>query len=195
MQEKRGEIVKYQGVAQTIPSHQQLIKVNRLLAAAVFFLMTLVVIFGFFLAPEAQIAFNKAKNNPAIPVKEMNPVISPEVNALKGQLIGIVSGSIESKLNSLELSVKTGTVESALGTIAELKNDVHTLRTYSELPKKAEVAVSNQDLAKEITHLKDLIYMSLASCGLMFAAAAGVWVRYRKRLPYKDIRSGYLGKR
>lgn len=195
MQEKRGEIIKYQGVVKTIPSHQQLMKVNRLLVTAVLFLMTLVIIFGFFMTPEVKFALNKPKNNPAIPVQVMNPVISPEVNALKGQLIGIVSGSIESKLNSLELSVKTGTVDSALGTIAELKSDVHTLRTYSELPKKTEVEISNQDLAKEITHLKDLIYMSLASCGLMFAAAAGVWVRYRKRLPYKDIRSGYLGKR
>jgi ABC-type cobalt transport system substrate-binding protein len=195
MQDKRGEIVKFQGIVKTIPSHQQLMKVNRVLLAVVFLLMLFVIVIGLFVVPDSDVVFSKQKNNTAITNQEINPAISPEVNALKGQLIGIVSGSIESKLQSLENSIKSGTVENSLGTLADLRNDVQTLKTYSESPKKTEVVVSNQDLAKEITHLKDLIYMSLASCGLMFAAAAGVWVKYRRRLPYKDIKSGFLGGR
>jgi ABC-type cobalt transport system substrate-binding protein len=195
MQDKRGEIVKFQGVVKTIPSHQQLMKVNRMLLAVVFLLMLVVIVVGFFVIPDSDVVFSKQKNNTAITNQDINPVISPEVNALKGQLIGIVSGSIESKLHSLETSIKSGTVENSLVTLADLRNDVQTLKTYSELPKKTEVEVSNKDLAKEITHLKDLIYMSLASCALMFAAAAGVWVKYRRRLPYKDIKSGFLGRR
>jgi len=67
---------------------------------------------------------------------EMNPVLSAEVNNLKGQFVGLVSGSIESKLRTLEESVRLGTVSTALGTIEDLKNDVRVLRTYSEPPKK-----------------------------------------------------------
>jgi hypothetical protein len=195
MQEKRGEIVKFQGVVREIPSYQQLVKTNRVLLSVVVFLMLVVVIFGFLFVPDSDSVLRKHKNDTAISAQTMNPALSPEVNALKGQLVGIVSGSIDSKLHSLELSIKSGTVENSLGTIADLRTDVQTLKSYSELPKKTEVVVSNQDLAKEITHLKDLIYMSLASCGLMFAAAAGIWVRYRRRLPYKDIKSGFLGRR
>jgi hypothetical protein len=194
MQEKRTDIIKIQGVVLTIPSHQQLVKVNRLLLGAVFLLMLIVVVLGFLFVPSSDgVAGYKKISVSTIAAEGMNPVVSAEVNTLKGQLIGLVSGSIEGKLNTLEQSVKLGSVDNALGTIADLKNDIKVLRSYSDTPKKAEAVVSNVQLAEEVTHLKHLIYMSLASCGLMFVAAAGVWVKYRKRLPYKGIRS-FLGR-
>ena len=121
-------------------------------------------------------------------------MVSTEVNNLKGQLIGLLSGSIESKLKTLETSIKSGTVDNSLGTIADLQNDIKVLRSYSEPTNKPQAAVSNVQLAEEVTHLKHLIYASLASCGLMFVAAAGVWVKYRRRLPYKEVKKGFLGK-
>lgn len=196
MQKKRTEVVKLQGVVRTIPSHQQLMKVNRLLLGAVLFLMATVLVAGFVFIPSSEVVNNAKKTNPAELVAQgLNPAVSAEVNTLKGQLIGLVSGSIEGKLKTLETSIKSGTVDNSLGTIADLKNDIKTLRTYSEPPKKPEAVVSNVQLAEEVTHLKHLIYASLASCGLMFVAAAGVWIKYRKRLPYKKIKMGYLGKR
>jgi hypothetical protein len=196
IQEKRTEIVKIQGVLQSIPSHQQLMKVNRVLLGAVFFLMLIVVVLGFLFVPSSDgVTGYKKINSSNIASEGMNPIVSAEVNTLKGQLIGLVSGSIEGKLKTLEQSVKLGSVDNSLGTIADLKNDIKVLRSYSETPKKAEVVVSNVQLAEEVTHLKHLIYMSLASCALMFVAAAGVWVKYRKRLPYKEIKKGYLGRR
>jgi len=152
------------------------------------------VVLGFLFVPSSDgVAGYKKISVSTIAAEGMNPVVSAEVNTLKGQLIGLVSGSIEGKLNTLEQSVKLGSVDNALGTIADLKNDIKVLRSYSDTPKKAEAVVSNVQLAEEVTHLKHLIYMSLASCGLMFVAAAGVWVKYRKRLPYKGIRS-FLGR-
>jgi hypothetical protein len=195
MQEKRTEIVKIHGIVRTIPSHQQLMKVNRLLVGAVVFMMLVVFALGLFFVPDPNLV--QGHNKPSgtdIASEGMNPVVSSEVNVLKGQLIGLVSGSIESKLRSLETSIKSGTVDNSLGTIADLKNDIKVLRSYSEASKKPEAVVSNVQLAQEVIHLKHLIYATLASCGLMFVAAAGVWVTYRKRLPYKDVRS-YLGKR
>lgn len=195
MQEKRSEIVKIQGVLQSIPSHQQLMKVNRALLGVVFFLMLIVFVLGLLFIPGSdEVTSYKQSSVANVASTSMNPVVSAEVNSLKGQLIGLVSGSIESKLRTLEESVKLGTVNNSLGTIADLKNDIKVLRSYSDAPKKAEPVVSNVQLAEEVTHLKHLIYMSLASCGLMFAAAAGVWVKYRKRLPYKEIKKGCLGK-
>jgi hypothetical protein len=195
MQEKRIEIVKIHGVVRTIPSHQQLMKVNRLLVGAVVFMMLVVFALGLFFVPDPNLVQGHKKLSASVIATEgMNPVVSSEVNALKGQLIGLVSGSIESKLKALENSVKSGALDNSLGTIADLKNDIKVLRSYSEASKKPELVVSNVQLAQEVIHLKHLIYATLASCGLMFVAAAGVWVKYRKRLPYKGVRS-FLGRR
>ena len=180
MQEKRTEIVKVQGLIRTIPSHQQLVKANRMLMGAVVFLVLLVFILGLWFIPEPDLVEDYQKINAVNMSKQgTNPVVSAEVNALKGQLIGLLSGSIESKLSSLEASVKSGTINNSLGTIEDLKNDIKVLRSYSDKSQQQKVVVSNQDLAKEVTHLKDLVYMTLASCGLMFVAAAGVWVKFR----------------
>jgi hypothetical protein len=196
MQEKRTDIVKIQGVVRTVPSHQQLVKTNRLLVGAVFLLMVIVLVVGFVFVPSSDVVKSVNKINAAnIAAQGMNPAVSAEVNTLKGQLIGLLSGSIEGKLKALETSIKSGMVDNSLGTIADLKNDIKALRSYSEPSKKSEAMVSNVQLAEEVSHLKHLIYASLASCGLMFVAAAGVWVKYRKRLPYKEIKTGYLGGR
>ena len=188
MHEKKSEIV----VLQRIPSHQGLIKVNRWLMAMVFFLMTVIVIAGLFLFPATDVTSYKKSE---VTVAEMNPVLSAEVNTLKGQFVGLVSGSIESKLRSLEESIRRGAVSNSLGTIEDLKNDVKVLRSYSEPAKKENVALSNEQLMQEMSELKRLIYVTLASCGLMLAAIAGIWFKNRYRLPYKEAIMRYLGKK
>lgn len=182
---------------QRIPSHHALMKVNRLLLTIVCALMVVVLIAGFLLFPTDSF-INRYKNATATEAyaAEMNPVLSAEVNALKGQLVGLVSGSIESKLNALEESIRVGAVSSSIGTIEDLKNDLKVLRSYSEPAKKGKAVVSNEQLMQEMSQLKRLIYVTIASCGLMLAAVAGIWIKNRNRLPYKDkeIKTGYLGK-
>jgi len=188
MYEKKSEIA----VLQRIPSHQGLMKVNRWLMAMVFFLMTVIVIAGFFFFPANDITrYKKSEVN----IAEMNPVLSAEVNTLKGQFVGLVSGSIESKLRTLEESVRLGTVSTALGTIEDLKNDVKVLRSYSEPTKQEKVVIDNKQLMQEMSELKRLIYVTLASCGLMLAAVVGIWFKNRYRLPYKEAIIRYLGKK
>ena len=188
LHETKSEIV----VLQRIPSHQGLMKVNRWLMAMVFFLMTVIVIAGFFIVPANDVSrFKKSEAT----VAEMNPVLSAEVNTLKGQFVGLVSGSIESKLRSLEESVRMGTASTALGTIEDLKNDVKVLRSYSEPAKKEKVAIDNEQLMQEMSELKRLIYVTLASCGLMLAAVAGIWFKNRYRLSYKETIVSYLSKK
>jgi hypothetical protein len=48
---------------------------------------------------------------------------------------------------------------------------------------------------QEMSELKRLIYVTLASCGLMLAAVAGIWFKNRYRLPYKEAIIRYLGKK
>jgi hypothetical protein len=178
-------------VLHTIPSHQGLMKVNRWLMAVVFFLMTVIVVAGFFLSPADDVISYKRE----VYADGMNPVLSAEVNTLKGQFVGLVSGSIESKLRSLEESIRLGTVSNSLGTIEDLKNDVKVLRSYSEPAKKEKVAIDNEQLMQEMSELKHLIYVTLASCGLMLVAVVGIWFKNRYRLPYKEAITRYLGKK
>ena len=94
MREINSEIVDAQGgrsvILQTIPSHQGLMKTNKLLLTVVFFLMTVVLILGFLLLPTHDVVPNYRKATPSeIYATEMNSVLSAEVNTLKGQLIGL----------------------------------------------------------------------------------------------------------
>ncbi len=188
LHETKSELV----VLQRIPSDQGLIKVNRWLMAMVFFLMTVIVVAGFFLLPANDVTrFKKSEVN----ITEINPVLSAEVNTLKGQFVGLVSGSIESKLRTLEDSVRMGTVSNALGTIEDLKNDVKVLRSYSEPAKKEKAVIANAQLIQEMSELKRLVYLTLASCGLMLAAVGGIWFKNRYRLSYKEAVMRHLGRK
>ncbi len=183
-------------VLQRVPSHQALMKSNRWLLTGILFLMTVIFVAGFLLLPANDFVDNYKKTavedgGPA----QTNPRLSAEVDTLKGQLVGLVSGSIESKLRSLEDSLRAGTINNSLGTIEDLKNDVKVLRAYSEPVNKEHAATAaNERLIQEMSQLKRLIYLSLASCGLMLAAVAGIWIKNLNKLPYKEAITRYLGR-
>ncbi|GAB4265644.1 MAG: hypothetical protein Kow0065_16460 [Methylomicrobium sp.] len=182
-------------VVERIPSHQSLVKVNRFLMYMVFFLTVVVFLMGYLLIPSQDVVNHlKTVQLEEALNKSKNPVISAEIDTLKAQLIGLISGSIESKLTTLEQSVKLGSISYSLGTIADLKNDVKMLRSYSDSAKPDTVAMGNEKLLEEVSHLKELIYVTLASCGLMLAAVAGIWFRNIRKLTYQSFRRGFLGK-
>ncbi len=177
-----------------------LFRVNRrLLTWTTVILMVVVLLSGFLVFPNQGLLQSFASRQQTKAKTEvynvpMNPVLSAEINALKGQLIGLISGSIESKLRILEMNVRAGRVSEAdLGTIQDLKNDVQVLKTYSATGAGrliAEPYASRQvhdievrnHLLNEVSQLKQLLYLSIASCGLMFAAIGGVWLRQSLRL-------------
>jgi hypothetical protein len=192
MRETKSTLVKIDG--ELIPTHRQLVKVNRLLLAVIASLMSLIMIAGAWLLPNDDfIADYKLSTVSQAYSEGMNPALSAEVNTLKGQVVGLVSGSIESKLRTLESSIRVGSVANSLGTIEELKNDLKILRSYSEPEKTQPATISNEKLMQEMSQLKRLIYTTIASCGLMLAAVAGIWIKNRKRIPH--IKTGFLGKR
>lgn len=182
-------------VLQAVPNHQNLVKANRWLLFTVFFLMSIIVIGGLFLFPDDDLANYKKPAPTKTYSEQMNPTLSAEVNTLKGQFVGLVSGSIESKLRALEESVRLGTTPDSLLTIEELRNDIKTLRAYSDTSgNEIKAMVPNQQLVEEMSALKRLVYLSLASCGLLLVAAAGIWIKNRHRLPYKEMITRYLHK-
>jgi len=181
---------------QAVQRHHALVKANRYLLMLVFALMVVVFAMGVFLMPK-QNTFSEIQANQAAAAAYalQNPAISEEINALKGQLFGLVSGSIESKLRSLEENIKRGSLVDSLNTIQDLKSDVKVLNAYTgTLPAKGRDDTVNQQLIKELTDLKDLVYLTFISCGLMIAAVAGIWFRHRFRLTHQNKNTIYLGR-
>jgi hypothetical protein len=166
---------------------QNLVKANRVLLIASLALMTIVLVLSSFLLSSRDLVMElKEKQLLEAGATLKNPVVSAEFDALKSQLIGLISGSIESKLKSLEKNIQRGKPLTALETVNSLKSDVKALRNYANpsalAEKKAQTTTINTALLREVSQLKNLIYLTLSSCGLMFAALAGIWVKSRKQL-------------
>ena len=169
---------------------------NRLVLALLVVLMAAVIFMGMLLMPAEKTIKQVTVASRATELYEvqMNPVLSAEVDALKSQLVGLVSGSIESKLKILEDSLNSGTIiETGLDTIRALQEDLVVLKTYSETgagrliaqkylqpPKNLETIA----LAEEVSQLKGLVNFLISSCGLMLAVIGGVWVRKRYALEH-----------
>ncbi|MCX7087121.1 MAG: hypothetical protein NTV00_03600 [Methylococcales bacterium] len=171
-------------ILQNTNKQQQLVKINRYLVYLVMSLMTVVMLLGFLLWP-VENPLNDFKPS-AVQLRQATPALSSEITLLKSQVAGLVGGSIESKLKTLEDSVRSGSVNNALGTIQDLKREVRTLQAYAEpaITKEAP-KVANDILLQEVSHLKNLIYLTLASVSLMFAALASIWINKRYRLTHQ----------
>ena len=184
-------------VLQDVPLHQSLVKANRLLLFVVCSLVFVVFILGFFLLPENNLLENyKANQRPETVVYTTNnPALTDEINLLKGQFVGLVSGSIESKLRTLEENIRSGRMATSLGTVQDLKKDIQLLQSYSKVPvKKTVKSQVSERVLKEVSQLKDLIYLTLASCGLIIAALGGIWIKNNYHLVYHGSKAS-LGRR
>ena len=163
--------------------HQRLINLNRYLISAVFVLMTLIFVLGFFIFPDNNQIAQTLKNKQQLATTIKNsPAIHAEIDSLKGALVGLVTGSIEAKLKSLEEGIKLGSVLGSLQTLQNIRNDVKTLHKYSDPleQKQQQIAQANVALIEEVSHLKSLIYLTLGSCCLMFTALLLILARNRK---------------
>jgi len=179
----------------TVVTPIEVLRMNRLVLGVIAGLMAIIVVMGFFLIPaQESFSFVRAQKTVELYDRQMNPVLSAEVDALKSQLVGLVSGSIESKLKVLEESLRTGSIGlTGMDTIHSLQNDLQVLKTYSDTgagrliaAKTPEVSANRIDLVAEVNRLNGLVSFLITSCGLMFAAIAGVWVRRQYILAYSS---------
>lgn len=177
-------------VLQTVESDRALLKTNRLLVMAVFGLIVLVFLLGWVVVPRQHVLEQLGRSQASAVYAAQNPALTAEISALKGQMFGLVSGSIESKLRSLEDTIRRGSLTDSLETLQDLKSEVKLLSSYSAV--KPEQAVVDQTVIHELSELKSLIYLSVVSCGLMLAALAGLWLRHRLRLTHHRAAKGYL---
>jgi hypothetical protein len=170
-------------------------KANRILFYAVITLISVAMLLGFFLMSthNALTQFEKQQAIAEIQKQQINPALTEEINALKAQLLGLISGSIESKIKVLEESILLGGVTATTGmgaAIQDLKNDVTVLKTYSKtgagrlIASNTQIIGPKQDaqLIDEIANLKNLFYISIASCGLLAVAIGGIW--YQSKTQY-----------
>ncbi len=208
MRELKSELVNAEEqrdivILQNIPQHQDLVKANRFLLLLASSLMVIVFILGFLLIPTDNMLdnFASSKKMEASAVYTIeNPVLSAEIKALKSQFVGLISGSIESKLRMLEESIRKGSIITSLDTVEDLRADVKVLQAYSSpLPfgeKRNIKRQGNAEILKEVSQLKTLIYLTLTSCGLMIAAICGFWVRRHFRLgqPDSSVKVGLVKK-
>jgi hypothetical protein len=193
------EIHKPGGQQSVVLLAGSLLNANRIMFCLFACLMALVVMLGFLLFPANSLLTDLEVRQRAAEVNgpAQNPALSMEVNALKGQVVGLVSGSIESKLRNLEENIRADNVTAVdLGTIQEIKNDLKILRNSSDSSANAlaerqsdaanrTAMLSNGQLLDEFSQLKYLIYFSIASCSLMIATVGGVWLHNRYSLEHQ----------
>jgi len=192
--EKSGDLQKAMILRPATNNEFNLLKANRILFYAVISLISAVMLLGFFLMSKhnALSQFEKQQAIAEIQKQQVNPALTEEINALKAQLMGLISGSIESKIKVLEESILLGGVKTTTGmgaAIQDLKNDVVVLKTYSEtgagrlIASKTPVIATKMDkqLIDEIAYLKSLFYISIASCGLLAMAIGGIWYQNQAR--------------
>lgn len=183
-------------VVQHNRQNQALMKANRFLLMLVFMLTVAVFVMGLILIPrQRNVLLENHQTAATIAYQTQNPAISAEIRTLKGQLFGLVSGSIDSKLRSLEESIKKGSLTESLNTVQDIRSNVNLLNTYNaESAAKADELTINQRLIQEMSDLKDLVYLTFISCGLMFAAVGAIWLRSRYRLTHHPKKQAYLSK-
>lgn len=186
----------YRDSRQDLPVHYLsdvfLIRANRFLFCVVILLLAIIFSFAYALVPPNKqlIQFTNGQI-----LAESSSVLAKDIAVLKNQMAGLISGSIETKLRNLELSIKADALSAAdLNIITGLRSDINILRSFSKL-KQARLFTSEQENIKEInvakqlireaTQLKMLLYITLASCSLMLTGVVGVWLKNRYLLGYE----------
>ncbi len=128
------------------------------------------------------------------------PEVYKKVELLKGKMDALVTGSMETKVNRLEKNLTSGIIRPAdLETIQGLKTDLQILRTYSEQNSIASLGMGthqesimslnatspilySDELLHEISNLRSLFYLSIASCGFLIVVVSGAWLYSSTRL-------------
>ncbi len=174
--------------------------ISRAIMGSCFVVLGVTILFGY--AVMSQNSFKSMDSYEVInhdPVREIiaNPILSADVEMLKGQMVSIISGSVKTKLAQLQESISAGQVSNKeLLLLNELTKDINAMRAVStpnvgvgSVDQSVLVSKGSQNpaiLLKELSNLKLLVYLTIVSCGLMFVASAGVWLQTRLILQHHD---------
>ena len=135
-----------------------------------------------------------------------DPVLYREVDLLRRQSNALLTGSIETKLRLIEKNLRSGTVRAAdLEMLQSLKEEFKLLKNPSVLDSSGEPAgrppsiaqttgrgsahlINNEQMLAEMAYMKNLLYVSIASCGLLFVSVGGLWLHSSSRLRRLDAK-------
>jgi hypothetical protein len=117
-----------------------------------------------------------------------------KLESLQNRMTVFVADSVENKIRSLERNVAAGTVGAQeIKTLEELRGEVKLLENYSvgrranltdparldharfQATPGSENIASGGDLLYEVSQMKRLLYISIASCGLVGLMIGGYW--------------------
>lgn len=142
---------------------------------------------------------------------ERNSTLRQDVELLKGQMNVLITGAMESKIQHLEKSLQSGIITTAdLQLVREVKEDLKTLKAFSarnastnlsliagteKVPNQPDslATLYTEDVLHEISNLRTLLYISIASCGFAILVLGGAWLRsfYRLKQIQNDQWFGY----
>jgi hypothetical protein len=131
------------------------------------------------------------EDSDAVRIRQYNE----KLESLQNRMTAFVADSVETKLKALEKNVTAGTVGAQeIKTLEELKGEVKLLETYSvgkranltdpsrldharfqTTPGSENAAVAGGDLLYEVSQMKRLLYLGIASCGFVGLMVGGYW--------------------
>ena len=121
--------------------------------------------------------------------------LARDVEMLKRRTNLLITGAMESKIGQLEHSLQSGIISHAdLVTIQELKEDLNALKSYSSQngtatfgllnglekmggPFQTGASLYSDEILHEISNIKNLFYISIASWGVAIVVFGGTWLR------------------
>jgi hypothetical protein len=117
-----------------------------------------------------------------------------KLEALQDRMTAFVADSVETKIKTLEKNVTEGTVGTQeIKTLEELKGEVKLLEKYSaakggnltdssrldharfQITPGSQSTASSGDLLYEVSKMKRLLYLGIASCGFVGFLIGGYW--------------------
>ncbi len=124
-----------------------------------------------------------------------------QIQSLQDRMTVFVADSVETKLKALEKNVTAGAVGAQeIKVLEELKGEVKLLENYSagkggkltdlsrldharfQITPGTQNTVSSGDLLYEVLQLKSLLYLGIASCGLVGLMIGGYWWQTNTRV-------------
>ncbi len=123
-----------------------------------------------------------------------------QIQSLQDRMTVFVADSVETKLKTLEKNVAAGAVGAQeIKTLEELKGEVKLLENYAagkggnltdlsrldharfQITPGTQNTVSSGELLYEVSRVKGLLYLGIASCGLVGLMIGGYWWQANSR--------------
>lgn len=151
---------------------------------------------GLFLLFNAQPLFNQFQSNFSVETEDSAKIrhYNQQLASLQERMTAFIADSVENRLHALEKNIEAGDVGTQdIRNFEELRNELKLLESYAggkagnltdssrlehprfQVTPGTQGAVVNGDMIAELIQLKTLLYISIASCGMVAFMMGGYW--------------------